>query len=296
MRFLYFLFIIYFLFVFSDAHRLRSSMNYVKSLKNYQLVYNQENLRLAGNYQNSMEIAITVLYYILQMKKDKIAKTWLTEDPYKLYEIYKFSNFIGSCYNDAVLFNFLAKSSGLLTRIVEFASPDGLGGSGHTVNEFYSSEYNKWVLIDANLGIMFFGLNNLPLSAYEVRRIALNSKDVDDFLNNVLVVSFDGKFSKRILWKYYRFNAVEMLIINDDLMPRSYGRKIAYFFENLNCDGCVKFGRFLRSLFSPLNRIRIEDEFSPKINYSIYFYTFQIAFGIFISLNIFYISKFLRRL
>ncbi len=295
MRFLYFLLIIYFLFIFSDAHRLRSSLNYVITVKDYQLVYNLD-IKLAYNYQNSIETAITILYYIWQMKKDKTPRTWLTEDPYKIYETYRFSNVIGSCYNDAVLFNLLAKGLGLLTRIVEFASPDGLGGSGHTVNEFYSDEYDKWVLIDVNLGIMFFGLNNVPLSAYEIRRIALSSKDVDNFLNKVIVVSFDGKFSERMLWKYYRINAVEMLIINDDLEPISPGRKIAYFFENLNCDNCVKFGRFLRSLFSPLNRIRIEDEFSPKINYSIYYYTFQIAFTIFISLNIFYLSKFLRKL
>ncbi|MEO0213250.1 MAG: hypothetical protein ABIL49_05180 [candidate division WOR-3 bacterium] len=292
LTYLYPLIIIYFLFIFSNHHKMISALNYVKTINNPDIVYT--NQLKPASINNSIEKSITILYYILQMKQNKKVKTWLTEDPLKIYEIYRFSDIVGSCYNDAILFNFLAKMNELNSRLIEFASSDGLGGKGHTINEFYSYEYNKWVLIDVNLGIMFFDLNKIPLSAYEVRRIALSSKNVEDFLNKVVIISFNGKISKKTIYNEYRNNAIEMLVIEDDLMAKSYGRKIAYFIENLNCEYCVKFGRFLRSLFSPLNRIRIKDEFSPNIQYEIYFYPFQILFAIFISINIFFLSIILK--
>ena len=86
----------------------------------------------------------------------------------------------------------------------------------------------------------------------------------------------------------------EFLIIEDDLIAKSYGIKIAYFFEDMNCEFCVKFGRFLRSLFSPIYRIRIQDEYSPKIHYEIYFWTFQFLFAIFIFINMYHFSKFIK--
>ena len=60
----------------------------------------------------------------------------------------------------------------------------------------------------------------------------------------------------------------EFLIIEDDLIAKSYGIKIAYFFEDMNCEFCVKFGRFLRSLFSPIFRIRIQDEYINIYHFS----------------------------
>ncbi len=292
MRFFYLLFLIYFLFIITNQHRLRSSLNYVKTINDYRLVYD-EDIKLASSRETIKE-ALTIAYYIFELKQNKKRKTWITENPIKIYEIYRNDNFVGSCYNDAILFNFLAKNLNINSRIVEFASSDGLGGNGHTINEFYSDEYKKWIMIDVNLGIMFFDFNKTPLSAYEVRRYALSSKNVEDFLSKVVLLKLNRNVSKKIIWRYYFSNSREFLIIEDDLIAKNYGRKIAYFFEDMNCEFCVKFGRFLRSLFSPIFRIRIQDEYSPKIYYRIYFWTFQFLFATFVFINIYYFSKFIK--
>jgi hypothetical protein len=288
------MFLIYFLFIITNHHRLRSSLNYVKTINDYRLVYD-EDIKLASS-RETIEKALTIAYYIFELKQNKKQKTWITENPIKIYEIYRNGNFVGSCYNDAILFNFLAKNVNINSRIIELAGPDGLGGKGHTINEFYSDEYKKWVMIDVNLGIMFFDFNKVPLSAYEVRRYALSSKNVNEFLNKIILLKLSGNVSKKIIWQYYHNNSVELLIIEDDLVAKSYGRKIAYLFEDMNCELCVKFGRFLRSFFSPIFRIRIQDEYSPKIHYKIYFWTFQFIFATFVFINIYYLSKLIKSL
>jgi hypothetical protein len=294
MRFFYLLFLIYFLFIITNHHRLRSSLNYVKTINDYRLVYD-EDIKLASS-RETIEKALTIAYYIFELKQNKKQKTWITENPIKIYEIYRNENFVGSCYNDAILFNFLAKNVNINSRIIELAGPDGLGGKGHTINEFYSDEYKKWVMIDVNLGIMFFDFNKVPLSAYEVRKMALSSKNVDEFLHNVILLKLNGNVSKNTIYRYYFYNSKEFLIIEDDFIAKNYGRKIAYFFEDMNCEFCVKFGRFLRSLFSPIFRIRIKDEYSPKIYYRIYFWTFQFIFATFVFINIYYLSKLIKSL
>ncbi|MCS7245498.1 MAG: hypothetical protein N2504_05935 [candidate division WOR-3 bacterium] len=71
------------------------------------------------------------------------------------------------------------------SRIIEFTSSDGL-----------------------NLGIMFFNYVEVSLSAYEVRRIALSSGNVDKFLRSIILISFNKSLSMEILWNYYGRNSV----------------------------------------------------------------------------------------
>jgi hypothetical protein len=81
------------------------------------------------------------------------------------------------CADYSQVFNAIAIASGIPVR--EWGMTfDGFGGDGHTINEIYDSDFNKWIMIDSFYS--FYVKNtetNVPLSVIELRKVLLNNMD-----------------------------------------------------------------------------------------------------------------------
>lgn len=82
---------------------------------------------------------------------------------------------------------------------------------GHSFNEVYSKEFQKWILIDASKSIFFYHTNSkLPLSVFELIDLKSKNKEIRFF-------NFNKKFEvdkKRIKNLYLTPNSFPFLITN----------------------------------------------------------------------------------
>ncbi|TDU34425.1 transglutaminase superfamily protein [Gelidibacter sediminis] len=71
----------------------------------------------------------------------------------------------GVCSDIAQIFNNFCVINDIQVREWGTTSvPFNVGNGGHSFNEFYSKELQKWILIDASLGVLFYGAQNNLLS------------------------------------------------------------------------------------------------------------------------------------
>jgi hypothetical protein len=79
------------------------------------------------------------------------------------------------CGDAAKMLAQLIQAGGTQARTVILESPS----SGHVVVEFWSKQYNKWILVDPDYNVFYTDASGMPLSAYEVYLGALNNRGGD---------------------------------------------------------------------------------------------------------------------
>src|SRR5690606_729262 len=58
------------------------------------------------------------------------------------------------------------------------SAPFNRVNGGHSFNEVYITEFQKWVLVDASLGMLFYNEQEIPLSVVEVYQLIRSGQDI----------------------------------------------------------------------------------------------------------------------
>lgn len=91
----------------------------------------------------------------------------IADDVYEIREILK-NGFETGCAPYAWLFLAYLRSIDRDVRVIGLEYNDGLGASGHAVNEVWVKKLQKWVLFDVYNNV-FFTFDDMPLSTLEMR-------------------------------------------------------------------------------------------------------------------------------
>ncbi len=178
----------------------------------------------------------------------------------------------GSCYNDAILPNFILQKMGFRSRNVVLDFTDGYGGSGHTVVEVWMPDMKKWILVDAqNLAIFKDSTTGELLSAFEVRKKLLKGDSAS------LVILQYGKnylIPANKLKRYYIKEMPLLVLIRNSNFESVYARNpLMSILEHLETScgkPCFLMARFIRIVITREERVVYVDESSPRVNFLIW--------------------------
>ncbi len=178
----------------------------------------------------------------------------------------------GTCYNDAILLNFILQKAGFRARNVVLDFKDGYGGSGHAVVEVWIPEKGKWILLDAqNLSVFRDSLTGELLSAFEVRKRLLSGDSagvvVAQYGRNYLYPAeeLEGYYAKRMpLMVLIRNSNFESVYAENSIMQALERLEVA-------CGKpCFLGARFLRMLLVGEERVVYMDENTPQVNFHLW--------------------------
>lgn len=292
-------------YIFIDAHRSRAALIPTKKINNKQLF---EELNLTNGLHYSFEDKTIINQYKnlipdhLQQNQEEQFNSffkWVTENYYPpsisvenyvslsseypdlLIEQYKKRETVGSCYNDAILFSFLAQVNNFKVRTVQFINKDGYGNDGHTLVELWFNSLQKWVLVDAQNSALFYK-NKTPCSALELRNEVL-TLDSTVFYNTISIHQFQGfSIPKQRLYSFFKKNCTDFAVSSfsnpQTNVANSYFYGIAHSISKRNNKFLEKTSRFLRSLLdkSRVNYLYV-DKYTNDQHYSLWYYSFNIS-------------------
>ncbi len=170
----------------------------------------------------------------------------------------------GSCYNDAILFNYLIQSLGYRARNISLDHVDGFGGSGHAVVEVWSDSLGKWIFVDAQNLALILDSSGIPLSAIEIRKSILKSDTA-----GIAPVQFGENwlFPRERLLSYYKEEMPTLVLIRrNDFESRFAGNPFMGFLSYIEgaCGRpCLLFARLMYSVLTNEERVVYADEFLP---------------------------------
>ena len=195
----------------------------------------------------------------------------------------------GTCYNDAILLNFMMQKMGFRARNVALDFTDGYGGSGHVVVEIWDPEKEKWVLMDAqNLSVFRDSITGELLSAFEIRKRLLSGDS-----SGILVSQYGNNWlypAEKLRGYYFKEMPLLVLIRNSNFESVYVGNPFLQFTERLETlcgKPCFLAARFVRMLITGEERVIYMDERSPHLSFSFWrnvllflFYSFSVVFVI----------------
>ncbi len=175
----------------------------------------------------------------------------------------------GTCYNDAILLNFILQKMGFRARNVVLDFKDGYGGSGHVVVEVWIPGKEKWILMDAqNLAVFRDSLTGQFLSAFEVRRKLLSGDSAD-----VVAIQYGRNYLYPVgkLKRYYAERIPLIVLVRNSNFESIYARSpVMQILEHLEVacgKPCFLGARFLRMLLVREERVVYMDEYTPEVNF-----------------------------
>ncbi len=181
----------------------------------------------------------------------------------------------GSCYNDAILLNFLLQVNGFKVRNVSLDFTDGYGGSGHTVVEVWIPDLNRWVLVDAqNLAIFYDSLNR-PMGALDLKKGLEGGSKVS-------VVQYgDGyAISAERLLSYYRSRISTLVLIRKNDFETRYHRfpvlGAISSLEGAYGKVCLLAARFLYNVITGKERVVYKDRENMYFQFSLWNHIFNV--------------------
>lgn len=131
----------------------------------------------------------------------------------------------GVCSDIAQVFNNLCVINGVKVREWGTTSaPFNRNNGGHSFNEIFSKELQKWILIDASWGMLFYRGPNEPISVIEVYELSRNGKKLQhrSFVEDVIIEE------EQVMRNYLNSDITPFLICN---------------YKNTTYDRFLKFGR-----------------------------------------------------
>jgi hypothetical protein len=292
----------YFLFLVTSPHGLRASITKVvevdadffklpPSMLQGALRFEDENLLKeftspvshTGQADRGDIEPIEILHRLSKMNLGATRLPFLPESPSRLLDLLESQRLRGSCYNDAILYSTFAQASGWKARHVSPNSSDGLGRWSHNVVEVWVEQYGKWILIDPQQSAFFTDRNTvIPLSVLEIRQKVLTlSKEAFyravDVTQDVAFVVPEGE-----IWEFYQaMNELHIYGSGDyyTRIRRGFANKVADWLEALaGTHGQWALpGRFFRAFFGELPRFRLVDEYTPKLHYAAWYYSFRVV-------------------
>lgn len=295
-----FLLIVY---ILTDAHRSRAALIPTQTITDKELlaelsptnglIYHFEDPAITTQYKDLIPEELkqgsefkleaflewfTKNYYAPVFKVENYARL-SPEYPDLLIEQYKKKAEKGSCYNDAILFSFLAQVNGFEVRQVYFINKDGYGNDGHTMVEVWLNRLQQWVFVDIRNSALFYK-NDEPYSALMLRDEIL-SLDSVSFYKTVSIVQFDGyNIAKQDLYSFFRRNCTDFAVSAfsnpQTKVANSYFYGLFHSISKKENKFLEKTSRFLRSLFdkSRVNYLLV-DEYSGNKQYTVWYYAFN---------------------